>query len=94
MSSHTEEKPYHCSHCDKAFSQNSTFLRHLNTHTGENPYHCRQYGTNNMSEPKVEVNELQMESEKLTGPIVEVKEEQINSDTHIVSEPKVVVNCN
>ena len=47
-----------------------------------------------MSEPKVEVNELQMESEKLTGPIVEVKEEQINSDIDIVSEPKVVVNCN
>ena len=28
------------SHCDKAFSYRSTFVKHTMTHTGEKAYHC------------------------------------------------------
>ena len=37
---HTGEKPYKCSMCERALSWNDAFIRHLRTHTGEEPYKC------------------------------------------------------
>ncbi|XP_064090848.1 zinc finger protein 271-like [Macrobrachium nipponense] len=40
MRTHTEEKPYTCSVCQKSYSDSSTLKKHMRTHTGEKPYTC------------------------------------------------------
>merc|ERR1719187_699944 len=40
MRSHTGEKPYQCSVCEKRFSIKNSLNKHMRIHTGEKPYHC------------------------------------------------------
>ncbi|CAL4085891.1 unnamed protein product, partial [Meganyctiphanes norvegica] len=37
---HTEEKSYQCTICDKKFSQNCHLIKHEMVHTGKKPYQC------------------------------------------------------
>ena len=39
---HTEEKPYHCSHCDKCFALPGDLIGHQRIHTGKETYECSQ----------------------------------------------------
>ena len=38
MRIHTNEKPYECDVCDKAFRESGTLKRHKRIHTNEKPY--------------------------------------------------------
>lgn len=40
MRTHTGEKPYKCTYCDRAFAQSNDCNKHLKQHLGENIYQC------------------------------------------------------
>ncbi|XP_069584657.1 zinc finger protein 300-like isoform X1 [Ranitomeya imitator] len=42
MRTHTGERPYKCTHCEKSFIRGFHLKIHLRTHTGERPYKCPQ----------------------------------------------------
>jgi len=40
MSVHTEDKPFKCQTCDKAFSNADALKKHMRVHMGQKPYKC------------------------------------------------------
>ena len=43
MHKHTEEQPYQCKECDKAFPNSNDLATHQQTHTREIPFKCTDY---------------------------------------------------
>ncbi|XP_029426044.1 zinc finger protein 582 [Nannospalax galili] len=41
---HTNEKPYKCKECGKAFKYGSRLVQHENIHSGKKPYECKECG--------------------------------------------------
>ncbi|XP_010584934.1 zinc finger protein 582 isoform X1 [Loxodonta africana] len=41
---HTNEKPYKCKECGKAFKYGSRLIQHENIHSGKKPYECKECG--------------------------------------------------
>jgi len=44
MRTHSEERPYKCNECEKAFRSIPDFAIHQRIHTGEKPYRCHDVG--------------------------------------------------
>ena len=42
IKTHSEDKPYHCNHCDMSFSQ-INLITHIMTHAGDQPYPCAEF---------------------------------------------------
>lgn len=42
MRSHTNERPFTCSFCEKAFRVKQTLIKHTYSHTGERPFKCKK----------------------------------------------------
>ena len=40
MPTHSKEKPYQCSFCDKEFVYDADLTNTMNMHSGEKPYQC------------------------------------------------------
>lgn len=41
---HTGERPYKCSHCERAFTQSNDLTLHVRRHTGDKPFSCGYCG--------------------------------------------------
>lgn len=42
MRTHTGEKPYKCTYCERAYAESGDLTKHLRTHVGENTYMCSE----------------------------------------------------
>ena len=40
MLTHTGEKPYKCTYCERSFAQSNVLVKHMKTHVGDHPYQC------------------------------------------------------
>jgi KRAB domain-containing zinc finger protein len=54
---HTGDKPYMCSICDKRYARMSDLKVHLRSHTGERPYTCTQCKKNYITSSHLRMHE-------------------------------------
>ncbi|XP_066434782.1 oocyte zinc finger protein XlCOF8.4-like [Eleutherodactylus coqui] len=62
--SHTVEKTYSCSECEKSFIKKSHLDRHKKTHTGEKPYACAECGKCFLDKSSLVIHERSHTGEK------------------------------
>ena len=85
---HSGEKPFSCSQCDKKFAKPSLKKIHERTHTGEKPFSCSKCNKCFTQSSHLKSHERNVHTESTAGSFLrEIKEEPLSFLEEIKIEP-------